>query len=515
MAAELITRFRGKRRPAQVIQVNQWIAVAGMELLLRMRDTNVPIMAACVAAACVLLTPSAEAGYAVITFGGMKPIMSAETALVSAGLVLSLLMLPVYALGLGLGCARDRRLRIGAIWASSPVEAGSIAGGRLVANAAVVTAFSLVTLILIAVAIVSRMKHLPGAASMAAYLLIVTPAGLCSLPVGALLDRYFGEQNAAKAITTIMFWSVLMVTSLMAWPDAFGFTFLRQNVPVGAGPDFSVGIVGAEHMSRVSWKTVELTSSFLAARIQMLGTVFVVCIGVWLATRRSLLQSIGRVAAYAEAGSATVAIAAPALPRVRPSNARPVLAGWIVTRRWLKGSKLVALLFAASVTIGMVSASVRLALGVALLIPLAIVNARRLSGSLEIRLFERSNTALWRPSPLVFSSLLLVALTALPVIPALAHVTAQRGIHVLIAIAAASLWLTWSCAGIARPLMGISVFTLAWYLECFGSLPPAADLLGLSATSLPALAAAAGLTIVLGVLTLRKDSYGAPSTRNG
>jgi hypothetical protein len=46
-------------------------------------------------------------------------------------------------------------------------------------------------------------------------------------------------------------------------------------------------------------------------------------------------------------------------------------------------------------------------------------------------------------------------------------------------------------------------------------LPPAADLLGLGATSLPALAAAAGLTIVLGVLTLRKDSYGAPSTRNG
>jgi hypothetical protein len=510
MAAEPITRFRGKRLPAE-----QWLAVARTELLLRMRDTNVPIMAACVAAACVLLTPSAEASYAVITFGGMKPIMSADSALVSAGLVLSLLMLPVYALGLGLGCARDRRLRTGAILASSPVEAGSIAGGRLTANAAVVTVFSLVTLILIALAIVSRMKNLPGAASMAAYLLIVAPAGLCSLPLGALLDRYFGEQNAAKAIATIMFWSVLMVTSLTAWPDAFGFTFLRQNAPPGAGPNFSVGIVGAEHLSRISWKTVELTSSFFASRIQMLGAVFAVCIGVWLVTRRSLLKSIGRAAAWTEGGSAAVAIATPELPRIRPSNAGPVRTGWIVARRWLKGSKLVALLFAASVTIGMVSASVRLAVGVALLIPLAIVNARRISGSLEVRLFERSNTALWRPSPLVFSSLLLVVLTALPVIPALAQVTAQRSIHVLLAIAAASLWLTWSCAGIARPLMGISVFTLAWYLECFGDLPPAADLLGLGATSLPALAAAAGLTIVLGVLTLRKDSYGAPSTRNG
>jgi hypothetical protein len=32
----------------------------------------------------------AEAGYAVITFGGMKPVMSAQSALVAAGLVLSL-----------------------------------------------------------------------------------------------------------------------------------------------------------------------------------------------------------------------------------------------------------------------------------------------------------------------------------------------------------------------------------------------------------------------------------------
>ena len=76
----------------------------------------------------------------------------------------------------------------------------------------------------------------------------------------------------------------------------------------------------------------------------------------------------------------------------------------------------------------------------------------------------------------------------------------------LVAIAAASLWLTWSCGAIARPLLGISVYTLAWYLECFGDLPPAADLLGLGATTPVSLAAAACLTGVLGVLTFRKDS---------
>ena len=494
-------RFRGTRQPAR-----QGAAVIWMELLLRLRDTNVPILAACVAAACILLTPSAEAGYAVITFGGMKPVMSAQSALVAAGLVLSLLTLPVYALGLGLGCARDRRLRTGELLAASPVDAVSIAGGRMATNSIVVVLFSLVTLCLVSVAIVSRWGSFPGVTSMAAYLLIVVPAGLCSLPVAALLDRYFGEQETAKAVAVIMFWSALMVASLVAAPDAFGFTFLRQNVPVGTGSDFSVGIVGADHMSRVPWKSVALTSSFAASRMWMLGVVILIGAAVSMVIRSGMLRSIGRAAAWPDSGSAVAAVAADGLPRVRPSAVGPVRAGWLVARRWMKGSKLLAALFAASVVIGILSSSARLSLGVALLIPLAIVNARRISGSLEVRLFERANGALRRPSPLVFTALLLAVVTTVPAIPVLVQLTGLRSLHVVAAIAAASLWLTWSCGAMARPLLGISVYTLAWYLECFGDLPPAADLLGLSTSTPVSFASAAAVAIGLGVLTFRKDA---------
>ncbi len=501
MTAVPTMRLRGPRQPAR-----QGAAVVRMELLLRLRDTNMSILAACVAAACVLLTPTAEANYAVITFGGMKPVMSAQSALVAAGLVLALLTLPLYALGLGLGCARDRRLRTGELLAASPVDARSLAGGRMAANAIVVVVFSMVTLCLVTMAIISRWKGLPNPASMAAYLLIVVPAGLCSLPVAALLDRYFGEQETAKAIAVIMFWSMLMVASLVAAPDAFGFAFLRQNAPPGVGTEFSVGIVGAEHMSRVSWKSVELTASFVASRLWMLGVVVAICAFVSVMIRAGMLRSIARAATWPDSGSAVAAVVADDLPRVRPSTAGPALAGWLVTRRWLKGSNVVAILFAASVTIGIFTSSARLSLGIALLIPLAIVNARRISGSLEVRLFERSNGALRWPSPLVFTALLLAVMTTVPAIPVLAQLTVLRSVHVLVAIAAASLWLTWSCGAVARPLLGISVYTLTWYLECFGDLPPAADLLGLGASTPLSLAAAMGLTVALGVLTFRKDS---------
>ena len=505
--APLPPRVRVTRRSAQ-----QWQTLVRIELLLRLRDTNAPILAACMAAACVLLTPTADAGYAVITFGGMKPVMSAGSALVAAGLVLSLLMLPVYSLGLGVGCARDRRLGAGAIMATTPVDGAGIAGGRVAANAVIVLAFSVLALVLVALAILSRWKHLPDLSSMAAYLLIVAPAGLCALPFGALLDRYLGDRDTAKAIATILFWSVLMVASLTAWPDVFGFLFLRQNMPAGTGPDFSLGIVGAEHLSRVSWRSVTITQSFVAARTEAIGAVIVLCAAVCLAMRPGMLRALSRLAASSGTAPAGAVNSAAPLPRLRSSSAGPLLSAWIVAQRWIKGNKVVVLLFAAAIGFGIPAGSVRVALALAFLIPLAIVNARRISGSSEVRLFERSTAALWRPAPLVFAALLLSAITAGAVFPALTHLPVARVVHLVIATAATCFWLTWSCAGIARPLLGISVYTLVWYLECFCDIPAGADLLAVGGTSPLPLAAAAGLTVVLFVLTLRKDSYGHSST---
>jgi hypothetical protein len=89
MTAVMPMRFRATRQSAP-----RWLTVAWVELVLRLRDTNVPILAACMAAASVLLTPTIDASYAVITFGGLKPEMSAHTSLIAAGFVLSLLILP-------------------------------------------------------------------------------------------------------------------------------------------------------------------------------------------------------------------------------------------------------------------------------------------------------------------------------------------------------------------------------------------------------------------------------------
>ncbi len=494
----------------------RWPSVARVELLLRFRDTNVPLALTCVAALGVLLTPPAGANYAVITFGGLKPVMSAGTSIVSAGIVMALLMFPVYLLVLGLGCSRDRRLGTGVVPASSPIGALSLLAGRMVANAILVVLFSLVALPLVIVVTASRFHTTPDLISVAAYLLVVVPAGLLSLPVAAWMDRYLGDSVTVKSTAAITLWLMLMTLSLTTGADAFGLLLLKQNVPGGvSGSEFSVGIIVAEHMEQVPWKTVELTPSFTAARLTLLALTVVMSGLACIIAAPGLMEALTCTPGRSHAGAAAAVIEALDLPRVRPSPIGPLSAAFILCRRWFTGAHCPRALFAAGVVFAvMIPHLPRVAIGAALLIAPSIVNLRRISGETHVRQFELSMAALWRPAPLLFTAAVLAAMTAIPALPVIVTLPPVRGVHVLLAIIGMALWIAWSCAGIGRPLLGISVFTLVWYLECFTDLPPAADLFGLGATSVPSAAVALGLTTVLCVLVLRVDSYGFRSFRN-
>jgi hypothetical protein len=373
--------------------------------------------------------------------------------------------------------------------------------------------FSTVALALVSMAIAPRFHGVPGVTAIAAYLLLVVPAGLCALPVAALMDRYFGEQNAMKAFVTIAFWSTVMVGSLLAWPDIVGFGFLRHNAPSGTTTDFSVGIVSAQNMARVPWKALDLPAWFAGSRFGLLAAVIAASGLVCLIARMGLMHAITRAGATS-AASAAPAIPAVYLPRLRPTGVGSLPAGWMVARRWFRGTKLIGALFVTSLVIALAAPSTRAAIGAAFLLPLAIVNSRRISGAREVRLFERGTAAFWRPSPLLFTSLILAVVTAVPLIPALGQMHVMRSVHVLIGIGTAALWLTWSCAGIGRPLLGISVYAFAWYLACFSNLPANADLLGLAETTPVSLAGAVILCAILGVLVCRGDVYAGRGFRN-
>ena len=144
-------------------------------------------------------------------------------------------MFPIYLLGLGTGCVRDRKSEAGAILATTPVDAISISAARLMANAILVSVFSVLVLGLVILVVASRLQTFPDLASIGVYFLAVIPAALCSLPLGALADRFLGERDGAKAGLAFSVWIGLMLCSLLAHSDAFGLRLLKDNAPAGSG----------------------------------------------------------------------------------------------------------------------------------------------------------------------------------------------------------------------------------------------------------------------------------------
>lgn len=505
MVAPPPSRFR---TPQSRSAFAPWAAMMRAELVSKARDTNVPILLAVVAAVCVLLTPPTDAAYAVITFDGMKPVMSAQTAIVAAGIVLGLMTFPIYALRLGIGCARDRRSGTGALLATSPVNSFTVVGARLAANACSMVAFSLLALCLLTVAAASRFHGFPTPASMAAYLLVVVPAGLGALLAGAFADRYLTDHDVAKSLFTILVWSTLMVCSVAASPDVFGVLLLRENAPNGANSAFSIGIVSGENLRRVAWETLTAGSSFVTERLVLVAMLVALSIVLCVLASSGLKPALSRTAVQTVGAQAGAVVVGATPRRVRPSHVGAVAAASALARHWFRGSRLIVAVSATSFLIAIIAPhSPLVSFGAALLVPLLVASRHRLADAPRLRQFERAIPGLWRPSPSIFTAFVLAASTLLPLVPALVQLPAPRSLHLVVSVILATLWLTWTCVVLRRPLLGISVYTMAWYFECFSSVPGPADLLGLHATTGLAFASALALAVWLAVTVFRKDSY--------
>jgi hypothetical protein len=506
MTATLPRRFRTGASP-------RWLAVVAAELTLRLRDTNVPILLACMAAVCMLLTPAAGAGYAVITFGGVAPDMSATTAVFAAGIVLSLLAFPIYALGLGVGCARDRHLRTGAFIASSPVNQISVLAGRILANLLLLFVFSLAMLSLVIAVTAPRLKSFPDVTAITAYLLVVIPSGFCGVLAGACMDRWLGDRIGARAMVIMTVWCVLMVCSVVAGPDAFGLRLLKDNAPRGiAGSEFAVGIVVAQQMARVRWVNLALTPSFFSACLRVVAVIIAGFVPVLVWPR--FLEQLSRATQRTNGGASDPVSAVVDLPSIRPRPAGALAVSIVIAQRWFQRGGWIRIIFAAALASAILTPRVpRVSLSLTLLVPLAIANAGRLSGESYLRQLELSTASMWRPSPLLFTSLALTAAGVMPVLPALAALPLFRIIHIVVALLGMVLWLTWTCAGLARPLLGISMYVVIWYFESFGDMPAAADFLGFTATSTASFSLALVFAVSLCITLLKKDTYAFRSSR--
>jgi hypothetical protein len=506
MTARALKQFNVPERakPASFFRA-AWTLVSA-ELILNGRDTRLPVLLALCAGLCLLLTPPGNASYAILTFGGLKPVMSAGTRLITAGIVLELLLFPFLLLRLGVGHARDQRLGTAHFVASCPLDRSSVVAARIFANAMLVFGFCALLLVLLSTAVALREKQAPAVLAMAAFLLITIPSALLSLPLGAALDRWLGGNRLLQTAIAAAVYALLITSAVFDQADTFGLRLLKENWPPSvSSASFSIGLVSAPEGPGISWNIEAIPLAFVCRQgLLVLVAILAVATVSWLA--RFQLNGKDMPLQRGESPPDSAPTFHPDLVRLKPRRITYVQGALVLAGRWFTRSAWTGITAVAALLLSaMYPHAMRTGPVAALLIPLLIANRGHLTAESSHRDLELSSPALWRPTPTLFTSIVLASITALAALPGLLASPVLACLQLLVGMLASCLWLTWTCAQLNRPLLGISIYALFWYLESFSGLPPALDLLGLRGTNGPAFGITAAACLVLAIACVRRD----------
>ncbi|MFV2072656.1 MAG: hypothetical protein ACC742_08390 [Thermoanaerobaculales bacterium] len=492
-------------------------AIIRMELTLRLRNPTFPLLLAFLLATCALLVPDPSAGYAIVTIDQKKPIMSAETALVAAGIVLGIMLLPVFALALDVGHARDRRNQLDRLQLTSPIPRAILPWARMLASLVFVLLTTLMLLVVVSSTIVARYGGVPAPSAMALFLLIVAPVGMLAALLAATFDRFLPERNLARTLFAFGAWMGAVVLSLVVQRDLFAIDYLKQTAMAGAAASvFALGVIETQNVSSIPWHVAPLTASFVGSRLA-LASLMVAVSGALAFLLRPRLS-----AAPFAGGVCPIAVAPREMERVKPApldatalaTASMLTAVRIIVAGWMRRSRLAWVALAAALVLALIPGGSRGAsIAVALTLPMIIISRTSFREVRVAATLEKTTAALFRPSPALMYSLVLALVALAPTLPALARMQAVQSATAVLGGLASTLWLTWTHRCVRRPLLGISTFAGLWYFDVFNDVPPALDFLGLwhasSAALLLTAVAASGMLLLVG----QHDSRGDAASR--
>lgn len=495
-------------------------ATVRTELTLRLRNPTLPVLLAFLFAVCALLVPDPAAHYAVVTIGQKKPIMSADTALVAAGIVFGALLLPVYALVLDIGNARDRGNMLDRLYLTSPANPAVVSTARLLASMTFVIITALLALFVVSSTVVARYKSLPAPSAAALFLLIVVPIGMVAALLAAVLDRFLPERNSAKTALAFAAWIGAVMASIAARPDLFGMSYVRDAMaPPGSDPAFSVGVVTTQGMSSIPWQTAPLASEFALSRLGLIALMTATAVGFGFLLRLRMnptapAKSTGGVVAAPGAPSgdmSAISIARPttvasvaSVSATASASAFATMRG--IVARWLTRSRIAWAAIVITLLLGIrPGGAPGAALAVALTIPMIITSRTSLREARVSATLEMTTAAFFRPSPALMHGWVLALIAIAPALPALARMPVLQAATAMIALIGFAMWLTWTHRCVSRPLLGISSVAVIWYANAFNNMPAQLDILGLRHASTTALLIATVAACGMILLVRRHD----------
>lgn len=483
------------------------IATASTELLVRFRQRLSFFRLLVLVMLCAAMVPPPGAGYAILNIAGSTPLMSADTALQAAAMVLAVIGLIVFGLMLDIGVSRDKRGQLQPLLHVQPTSVRQLMCGRFLAN--LIYALLLVTIaaLVLSTTLFTRYGNLPSLEAFALYIALVAPNIVIAALIAMCIDLLLPEKAWLRLIVIMLSFSVLTTFSLYEATDVLGLSVLKQLMGDSAGAQqVGLGFVKSDASVTFDWQTfaVPLQDIF----IQRVGLfVLLVCIALLLAFTLAPLahkkrsrKSSGNILP-AKTTFYRSAFSGQSLPVINPAIVSPLMVFTLVFSRLFGGAKLALLLLIVAFLLGFLGGAPEIALTVCLFVPFVILAdvkpaELRVANTLECcePAFSKLGSKL-----VVFCVIYLPMLLA--AVPTLLQLDVMQAFTALTGGAALTAWLVWTIRVRDLPILGVSVAGMILYVIAFNNVPNGLDILGLRQSN-PISLVVSSVLAILSVSTL-------------
>ncbi|MDV6316264.1 hypothetical protein [Idiomarina sp. HP20-50] len=480
--------------------LSAFLGTVTCELKIFIRSSSTPALVALILGLCMIVLPGPDANYTIVSFASAKPIMTVDVYLVTAGVILSTILFPYYLLNLGTLQTRDRTLCVDEILMRLEHLKLIIAMGRIAASSVKVLVFSLLLSLFLSFTFLAKLGQFPSVHAQIIFFLLLVPSGLLAIAPAMLLEQCFLGSRNMKIIVALVLWLLSLLVYNFVNLDFYGFSALASSLPLEyTGRDMAFGIIAGNNLSKFEWFTLpELSKVLELSMTNLLYSFISLLLPILLVKHKTSAQNNRKNSIKSKAFKVNGARILSEDLASRESKSNFLSSIFIELSRLISSNALYNLIAVIVFILCLAAPN-----ATQVIIPLIlsalffIFRSHKMTLDKSVKAMELAFSALQFPNPQLMRVLAIVILLTAPLLPLFFNIGLERTIVLMSAIILCSSWLILTFQKWGRPLLGVVIFTLYWYVFGLTSTHDSFDLLAIHYFSLSALICNSLLAIIV------------------
>ena len=474
-----------------------------VELQLFVRNPTTPTIVAILLGLSILLLPTSDAAYTILSFSGAKPLMDENTYLFAAGIILSTLIFPYFILAFGTGAQRDNEARVGSLFLGQKHFYLKLILARLLSNNLKVLILNILVLLFLAIIILIRLQHPPSLYAVLLFCVLSTLSGAIAVALAMVTEHLFGRARNLLIVATFIIWFAVLFLYQGNLIDVFGLSLIVSAVPAEHSENgMSFGVIAGVAVNSFEWYQLPRLKDFVD--FVQLNLMYVAALNLIILAFLHIPINQSAKNTFVNTSSEKPILEPSEFARfsLSPGSSSSMLVACKgLLKIFLTNNRFVILMGVITFSFGMTSSG-----EMSLLLPFwlsavfFIFQRQKMTQTAETLLLEHSIASLKSPSPELVKLVVLSFLLFVPLLPVILQLPILQSIQFLLAMIYLLAWMLLSFSIWRRPVLGMSVFAIFWYVFGLNKMPASLDLLAIQGHS--AIALMSNLIIFSAVLSI-------------